>query len=88
MVVGDLNFGGPGTGPDETKAELVVNADAMLAISVAAQRLKPVAGWRTQVAQHFRSVHHVELTPRDVCDARPATAFAAPEQCFSLPAFE
>jgi hypothetical protein len=59
---------------------LIIDPDRMLTLPVAGQRLQPVRGRRTQVAQILRLMQHVELAPRPLLHARKALyEFAPPE---------
>lgn len=51
VVVGDLDVGRAGVGPDEADPALVVDADGVLAGAVADQPLQSVAGWHPQAVQ-------------------------------------
>ena len=56
MIISDFNVLGIGSGPDETDAPLVVDADAMLAGAAALQWFEPVAGRESQEGEFHRSV--------------------------------
>src|SRR5258708_6072470 len=56
MIVGYFHLFGVGSGPDETDAPLVVDADAVLAGAVASQRFEPVAGRKSQERELHRGV--------------------------------
>jgi hypothetical protein len=43
MIVDDLDVRGPARGPREADAVLLVNANAMLPLSVASQSFQPIA---------------------------------------------
>jgi len=63
VVVDDLNVSGSGIGPAEAEPPLLVDADAVLPSSIAAELLEPV-GWRhSEVVQRCRTVEHGELDP-------------------------
>ena len=49
--------------PAEADAPLVIDPDAPLARAVAFQRLKPVAGWNTEILQTCRRVDQLQLPP-------------------------
>lgn len=51
MVVDNLNVLGSTVAPDKANAPLVVDANRVLAISIARQLLQMVAGWRSKVAE-------------------------------------
>lgn len=47
--------------PDETQAPLIVDPDAVLAFSIAAQCFQPIAGRYTEIRERRCGVQHVEL---------------------------
>jgi hypothetical protein len=67
MVVHDLHVRRSVTGPSEADPELVVDTDAVLALSVAPQLLQPISRRRAQEIQRMRSIQHRELAR---CDRR------------------
>src|SRR3546814_9140358 len=72
VVVDDLDIGGLRALPAKTHAELVVDANAVLTLAVAAQCFKAVARRDTQVVEHSRPVELFELASRPgVDDAEP-----------------
>jgi hypothetical protein len=74
----DLDVLGACLGPTEADAELVVDADAVLAGAVALQRFQPVARRHTQVVQPSGDLQLAQPAPRhrfDVREARDAFAF-------------
>lgn len=58
MIVGDFNIVGAAVLPRKTNPPLIVNADGMLALPVALQRVQAVAGRRTQIAERSRRFDH------------------------------
>ena len=64
MVIHDLDILGAGACPAEAHAELVVDADAMLAGTAAFQGFQAVAGRHAQVFQPFRDLQLPQLAPR------------------------
>jgi len=54
MIINDFDSVWAMFSPYETNAPLVVYADAPLALPVAGEFFKPVAGWRTQEIQCLR----------------------------------
>src|SRR3546814_3403259 len=58
VVVDDLDIGGLRALPAKTHAELVVDANAVLTLAVAAQCFKAVARRDTQVVEASRSEEH------------------------------
>src|SRR3546814_17239371 len=64
VVVDDLDIGGIRALPAKTHAELVVDANAVLNLAVAAQCFKAVARRDTQVVESSRPVELFELASR------------------------
>jgi hypothetical protein len=54
VVIRDLYFVRAILFPDETNAELAVDANAVLASPVALQYLQPIAGWNSQFVKVYR----------------------------------
>ena len=57
MIVGDFDLAGALPGPAKADAPLVVDADAVLSLSIAAQRLEAVGRRQPQVRQRRRCYH-------------------------------
>ncbi len=81
MVIGDFYVLSIGSGPDETDAPLVVDADAVLAGATATQRFEPVAGRESQEGEFHRSVNELKFAERPLLDVgrKPARTSALPE---------
>ena len=62
MVVDDLNLFRAAIAPYETNPPLVIDADRMLSLTVAFERLKPIAGWLTQIIQRAGIIEQQQLT--------------------------
>ena len=62
VVVHDLNVRGPNFSPYEADAPLVIDADAVLTLSVVFQRLQVIPRWRLQEGQCLRRLKLGELT--------------------------
>jgi hypothetical protein len=65
------------SGPFETDPELIVDSNAELALSIASQLLKPVAGWDTAVIDCGRGMEHGQLSlghPLKIGTESPNTA--------------
>jgi hypothetical protein len=65
MIVGDLDVVSVGIFPNEANAPLIVNANAMLTLAVASQRLQAVARGSQQVPQRSRTMEIQQLSSRD-----------------------
>lgn len=61
MVVDDFDSIRAGSRPDEADAELVVDADAVLACAITSQGIQPVARGNMQVVQTDRDLQLFEL---------------------------
>lgn len=70
MVVHDLHVGWSGGGPSKTDPPLVVDANTVLSLSIAFERLQPVLGRRGEVAKLMSAIKHFELSSRDSLDIR------------------
>lgn len=72
MVIDNFYILGAFGCPHEADAPLVVDADAVLALAVALQGFKPVAGRDTQVVQHMGRVQQAQLFQGGCLDIHPA----------------
>jgi hypothetical protein len=50
VVINDFDLLWPGFRPDKAEPELVVDADAVLAMAVPLERLQAIAWWNLQIA--------------------------------------
>lgn len=64
MVVDDLDVPGFAIAPHETDPPLVVDANAVLSLSISAQCLQTIAGRHAQIRELLRGVEHKKLFPR------------------------
>lgn len=64
MVVHDFDLRRAFQRPDEAHAELVVDADRVLPLAIAHERLKAIAGRRPQVAKIARGVEIAQFPAR------------------------
>ena len=69
MVVDDLDVEGIGGAPDETDAPLIVDADAVLARTIALERLEPIAGRDAKVSEGVGRIEDDEFPKRDALKA-------------------
>ncbi len=65
MVVGYFNFARPIFCPNETEAVLIVDADAVLSLSAADQRLQLVAWGNSEIVEIRGGIELVQLSQRD-----------------------
>lgn len=88
MVIDDLHVGHALVGPHEAQPPLVVDADAVLALAVAAQRFQPVAGRAAQEVQSLRRVQLRQLALGHAVDVGEAAGLAAGEQALRVRTLE
>ena len=77
VVVDDLDVEGIGGAPDEADAPLVVDADAVLACTIALERLETIAGRNAKVCEGVGRIEDDELPKRDALKACGQTTRAA-----------
>lgn len=77
VVVDDLDVEGVGGAPDEADAPLVVDADAVLARTVALERLEPITGRDAQVGEGVGRIENDEFPKRDALKTGRQTTRAA-----------
>jgi hypothetical protein len=65
VVVNDLNLVRVSGAPAEANSPLIVDTDAVLLVSVAAQPFEAVSGRNPQVIQPLGGIEHSELSERD-----------------------
>lgn len=87
MVINDLNIFGTGLAPAEANSPLVVNPDAPLAFSFAAQPFKTVSWRQTENFDPYRSIQHIQFSDGDILNAAPiSVTYPLMEQPCGLPA--
>ncbi len=79
---------GVAVGPDKAHAPLVVDADAVLPLSVAQQRLQAVARRNAQVVQRRSPIQHGQLAQGSGFDVGPALDPHAVEQALGVGTLE
>jgi hypothetical protein len=72
VVVNDLDLLWPGVRPDKAESELVVDADAVLAMAVPPERLQAIARWDLQIVEASGGVEDGELAERNTSEASEA----------------
>lgn len=77
VVVDDLDVEGIGGAPDEADAPLIVDADAVLASTIALERLEPITGRNAQVGEGVGRIENDEFPKRDALKAGGQTTRAA-----------
>ena len=89
MVIHDFNLLRVATAPDEANPPLIIDADAVLAGTVAFEGFQPVAWRRKQITQCPRPVQVFELAPGGVLNVRRQLAGAfAPKDALRFAARE
>src|SRR5215471_15388193 len=80
MVIGDFHVVRVAVLPDEANAELIVNPNAVLALTVALQRFQPVARRRLEIVECVGRMHHSKFAERDALDRlKPLRELAVPD---------
>ena len=69
MVVNDLNPFWTSVAPPEADTPLIVDSDTVLARTITAQTLEPVARRNPKILETTRSVDLTQLAQRDASDA-------------------
>jgi len=77
VVVDDLDVEGIGGAPDKADAPLIVDADAVLASTIALERLESIAGRNAQVGEGVGRIEDDEFPKRDALKAGGQTTRAA-----------
>ena len=70
MVVNDLNPFWTSVAPPEANTPLIIDSDTVLARTISAQTLEPVARRNPKILETTRSVDLTQLAQRDASDAR------------------
>jgi hypothetical protein len=87
VVVDDFNVFSAFRRPDETKSELIIDADGILALTPPGQRFKSVPWWRAKIGERDSRIKHAEFAHEDlgtVCIGAVPLAVAHPEQFAGL----
>ena len=81
MVVDDLDVVGIASGPSETDTPLVVDANAVLAVTIAFKLLEAISRWESEILQTHRGVHVAKLSEHAAPKIRRETPYvlARPE---------
>ena len=88
VVIHNFHVGHSFFCPNKTHAPLVVDADAVLTMTIAGQHLQPVAWWAAQELQRRRCIQLRQLAFRRALDAGEAAGLTAGEQTLSFLALE
>ena len=74
VVVNDFNLPWPGFRPDEADPELVVDADAVLAMAVPSERLQAIARWDLQIVETSGGIEEGKLAEGHASEASKSTS--------------
>lgn len=88
MIVDDLHVIGVTVVPDEANAVLIVDANAVLATSIARERLESVTGERRQVPKLASGMELLELSLGNPCHFLQAAAELTREESLGFGIFE
>lgn len=69
VVISNFDFVRIAVAPNKTEPPLIVNADAVLSVTVAAQRFQPIARERRQVLKLLSGVQHCQFSQRRLLEA-------------------
>lgn len=86
MVIHDLYLGRVALAPHEADAPLVVDANAVLPLSVAFQLFKPVTGRSGQVAKPHGEMQLLQFSPGNALDGSKSLHPLAVEQSLRIDA--
>jgi hypothetical protein len=85
VVIDDFDLLGASIPPYEAEAPLVIDPDAVLTRTVSAQRLQPISGWSSQIAQFLRIMNLPQFSLRRSLDlVRQPPSEPAVEQSLGL----
>lgn len=62
MIIDDFNIACVSVEPFEAKAELIVDPDAVLSLTIATQGFQPIATWNGKIIEPLRPVQGYELS--------------------------
>jgi hypothetical protein len=88
MVVRDFDVVGVALAPAKADSPLVVDPYAVLALTVAAQALQPIAGEHAENSEIIRGVEHIELPKRRAFNGAKLSAGLAMKELLGLVASE
>ena len=85
MIIGNLDVVGISVPPHETDPPLVVDADAVLAATIALQSFETVTGGYDQFSQGRGSLQHFQSPSGRAGDVPPAPGRQPVEEALSIP---
>ncbi len=84
MIIDNLDAGRSSASPDKTQPPLLVDADAVLAMTITAQGFEAVIGWNSEILERCCAVKHGQFAHGDTFDIHESTTAFAIEQGFGL----
>jgi len=90
VIVGDLNIVGVAVPPHEAHPELIIDANAVLALSVTAEFFQPIAGRNSQILQAKARMQRGQFPLSDISQIRRRhpLALACVPKLFRVPVRE
>jgi hypothetical protein len=88
VVIHNFHLKSVGAFPDEADSPLIVNPDAPLSCSVAAEPFQAVSRRSLQVLQTFGGIEHFQFSARDPLNRAKSPHRAVIEKVFGVPATE
>lgn len=88
MIIDNFHIFGAGIGPPKTDPPLIIDADAVLARTLAAQRLKAIARRHSQIIESGRDFQWSQFAPRHSCDIDETSDANTPGQRLGVSALE
>jgi hypothetical protein len=88
VIVHNLDVFGATRGPAKAHAKLVIDANTVLARTIAFQRFQAIAGRDSQIIQSARDFQLSQLASRNGCDVREPLDRPAFGKSFSVDALE
>lgn len=84
MVVNNLDIVGVSFPPHEAYTSLIIDADAVLSVAIAVQRLETISRGRSQLAKFYGRIQLAQLSQRHPLDGPEALDRLAPEETLSV----
>jgi hypothetical protein len=72
VVIHDFYFMGTVRSPLETDAELIVDSEAVLSLTIPVKRFQAIGGRRLEVGENLRCVDHQQLSASYRCNVVPS----------------
>lgn len=88
VIINDFNVVGIAIMPAKTDAPLIIDADAVLSLSVTREYFQTIARRDSQFTNLRNLIQMIKLAKSNTCDGCPSPALLFPEQVGGLVAFE